>query len=105
MERVENIFSLVTKDPVRFNMLTLKSKLAMVLISMIRSEDLTQVEAAKRLEVSQPRVSNLFKGKLDKFSVDSLLELIMRVGYKPDFDFDPKNLKEPFRMTLKKAML
>lgn len=105
MERVTNIFEFVTDNPVRFNMLALKSKLAMTLIVLIRSNNWSQAEAAKAMDVSQPRISNLFKGKLDKFSVDYLLEMIMRLGYKLDLDFDPTDERVPLKMELKKAML
>lgn len=101
----QNIFEFVTDDPVRFNMLSLKSKLVMVLVNLIREQGWTQTEAARQLSVSQPRMSNLFKGQLDKFSIDTLLEMIIGMGYKLDVDFDPTNAREPLEMTLKKAML
>lgn len=101
----QNIFEFVTDDPVRFNMLALKSKLVMVLVNLIRQQEWTQAEAARQLKVSQPRMSNLFKGQLDKFSIDTLLEMILGLGYKLDVDFDPSNVREPLELTLKKAML
>ncbi|WP_138738987.1 helix-turn-helix domain-containing protein [Pseudomonas sp. FSL W7-0098] len=101
----QNIFEFVTDDPVRFNMLALKSKLFMVLVNLIRKQNWSQAEAARQLKVSQPRMSNLFKGQLDKFSIDTLLEMIMGIGYKLDMDFDPNNDDEPLELTLKKAML
>ena len=102
---IQNIFEFVTDDPVRFNMLALKSKLFMVLVNLIRKQNWSQAEAARQLKVSQPRMSNLFKGQLDKFSIDTLLEMIMGIGYKLDMDFDPNNDDEPLELTLKKAML
>lgn len=101
----QNIFELITNDPVRFNMLALKSKLVMVLVNLIQGQKWTQAEAARRLDVSQPRMSNLFNGKLDKFSIDTLIEMLLGVGYKLDMDFDPGNLREPLELKLKKAML
>ena len=41
-----------------------------------------QAEAAKVLKVSQPRVSYLTTGRLDTFSVDSLVSLLHNLGYK-----------------------
>lgn len=101
----QNIFELVTDDPVRFNMLSVKSKLVMVLVQLIRSQEWTQAEAARRLKVTQPRMSNLFNGRLEKFSIDTLLEMIMCVGYKLDMDFDPSDSRNPLSMALKKAIL
>ncbi|RMV73940.1 MULTISPECIES: helix-turn-helix domain-containing protein [Pseudomonas syringae group] len=101
----QNVFEFVTDDPIRFNMLALKSKLVMVLVNLIRNKEWSQAEAARQLKVSQPRMSNLFKGQLDKFSIDTLLEMILGVGYKLDMDFDPSNGREPLELTLKKAVL
>jgi len=102
---VRNAFELITQDPVRFNMLALKSKLVMVLVDMIKRENWSQVEAAENLGVSQPRISNLFSGKLDKFSVDKLLEMIVTLGYKLDMSYRPHNSEAPLEMKLTKAML
>ena len=40
----------------------------------------TQVEAARRLGITQPRVSRLIKGKVEDFSLDMLLTLAARAG-------------------------
>lgn len=101
----QNIFEALSNDPVQYNMWSLKSKLVMVLVNLIRQKGWTQAAAAKELQVSAPRMSNLFKGHLDKFSIDTLLEMLVRVGYKLDASFDPEDVKQPLEMTLKKAML
>lgn len=101
----QNIFEAFTDDPVKFHMQSLKTKLLMVVINLIRQKGWTQATAAKELNVSQPRMSNLFKGQLSKFSIDTLLEMLVRLGYKPDSDFNPTNESTPLIVTLKKAML
>jgi predicted XRE-type DNA-binding protein len=40
----------------------------------------TQAEAAHRLGISQPRVNDLLRGRLDKFSIDALIVYLVRVG-------------------------
>jgi predicted XRE-type DNA-binding protein len=49
----------------------------------IDEEGWTQVEAAKKLGISQPRVSALIKGAWKDFSADMLLVLATRVGLRP----------------------
>lgn len=49
----------------------------------IRSWALPQGAAAARLGITQPRVSNLMRGKVEKFSLDSLVELLPRAGLTP----------------------
>lgn len=101
----QNIFEIFTDDPVVYNMQHLKSQLFMVLITLIREKGWTQAKAAEELNVSRPRMSNLFKGYLGKFSIDSLLEMLVRSGYKLDADFDPTNKNLPLIVNLKKALI
>lgn len=96
----QNVYALFTDDPVEASMKDLKTKLAITLIENIRERDITQAEAAKLMGISQPRVSNLFNAKLEKFSAESLLGMLMRLGYKLDMDFDPHNKTTPLNMAL-----
>ena len=51
------------------------------LIKLIQAQNLTQAAAAaKLLGVTQPRVSDLKRGKIDRFSVDSLIEMLGHAG-------------------------
>jgi predicted XRE-type DNA-binding protein len=51
-------------------------------IAKVESWRLTQREAAKRLGVTQPRLNQLLKGKINQFSLEALVELAMRAGLK-----------------------
>jgi predicted XRE-type DNA-binding protein len=101
----QNVFKLITDDPVKFNTWSLKSKLVMVLVDIIRQQGWNQTKAAEKLKVSQPRMSNLFKGQLDKFSIDTLLEMLLVIGYKLDVSYNPSDASAPLEMKMKKAML
>jgi len=46
----------------------------------IESKRLKQAEAAKILRVTQPRVSDLLRGRIDLFSTDSLIDMLARLG-------------------------
>jgi len=46
----------------------------------IKSWNCTQAEAAKRLEITQPRLNDLLKGRFEKFSLGALLDLAARGG-------------------------
>src|ERR687895_1978141 len=46
----------------------------------IASRRLTQAEAAKVLRVTQPRVSDLLRGRIDLFSTDALIDMLARLG-------------------------
>jgi predicted XRE-type DNA-binding protein len=46
----------------------------------IRARRLTQAEIARRLRVTQPRVSDLVRGRIDLFSTDALIDMLARLG-------------------------
>lgn len=46
----------------------------------IVSRRLKQAEAAKVLRVTQPRVSDLLRGRIDLFSTDTLIDMLARLG-------------------------
>ena len=56
--------------------LLIRSDLMIRLQEVITSRDLTQVEAAGILRVSQPRVSDLLRGRIDLFSTDTLIDML-----------------------------
>jgi predicted XRE-type DNA-binding protein len=100
-----SLFEMITQDPVELNSLILKSKLAAIIGMMVSSKGWTQTKVSDVLKISQPRVSNLLKGRLDKFSIDALFEFLFRLGYKLDMDFTPQNDAVPLSMSIKKAVL
>jgi predicted XRE-type DNA-binding protein len=52
------------------------------LMSKIRAEarDMTQAQAAKRFGVSQPRINDLLRGKIEKFRLDALVNMLAPAG-------------------------
>jgi predicted XRE-type DNA-binding protein len=46
----------------------------------IAAKRLKQAEAAKVLRVTQPRVSDLLRGRIDLFSTDALIDMLARLG-------------------------
>ena len=64
--------------------LRLRSELMIALVQEIASREWSQGEAARVLGVSQPRVSDLVRGRIDRFSLDALVELLARTGRRVD---------------------
>lgn len=52
------------------------------LMSQIRraSKGLTQAEAARKFGVTQPRMNDVLRGKIDKFSLDALVNMLAKAG-------------------------
>ena len=60
----------------------LRAELMMALERHIKAIGWTQAEAAKRLGVTQPRISDLTRGKIDLFAIDSLVAMLTAAGLK-----------------------
>jgi predicted XRE-type DNA-binding protein len=60
--------------------LRLRSELMIQLSRVIKTRRLTQARAAKLFGVSQPRVSDLVRGKIGRFSVDTLIAMLGHAG-------------------------
>lgn len=60
--------------------LRLRSEMMNALIAEIEKRGLTQAQAAAQLGVSQPRISDLMRGKLHLFSIDTLVTLLSAAG-------------------------
>jgi predicted XRE-type DNA-binding protein len=53
--------------------------------TLIEQNGWTQAVAAKRCGVSQPRINDLLRGKIDKFSIDALVNIATALGKRIDF--------------------
>ena len=60
--------------------LRIRSDLMISLCKLIEAKGLTQAQAAKQLGVTQPRISDLIRGKIELFSVDGLIEMLGHAG-------------------------
>ena len=60
--------------------LKIRSDLMIQLQKLIESRGLKQAETAKILRVTQPRVSDLLRGRIDLFSTDALIDMLARFG-------------------------
>lgn len=60
--------------------LLVRADLMIQLQKLITSRRLKQKAAAKLLGVTQPRVSDLLRGRIDLFSTDALIDLLARLG-------------------------
>ena len=61
--------------------LKIKSGLVIEIVKAIRRLDLTQVAAAQRIGLTQPKVSALLRGEFTNFSERKLMDCLSRIGY------------------------
>jgi len=60
--------------------LKIRADLMIEIERLMKRRRLTQAAAAKLLGVTQPRVSDLVRGKIDLFSIDTLVDMLTRAG-------------------------
>ena len=75
-----NVFTDLGFPPEEAAILAMRADLMAQLRLAVEKRAWTQVEAAKALGISQSRVSDLMRGKWDKFSLDMLVTLATRAG-------------------------
>ena len=68
----------------------LRAELANEIIERMRTQKLTQAKAATLIGVTQPRVSDLMRGRLTLFSLDALVDMADRVGLRTRMIVSPK---------------
>ena len=60
--------------------LRLRADLMIQLTKLIQKRGLTQAQAARLMGVTQPRISDLSRGKISRFSIDTLVEMLGHAG-------------------------
>ncbi|MEX2180717.1 MAG: XRE family transcriptional regulator [Gemmatimonadaceae bacterium] len=60
--------------------LLIRTDLMIQLTGLIAERGLTQKQAAKALGVTQPRISDLVRGRIELFSIDTLVDMLSRLG-------------------------
>lgn len=77
-----NVFADLGFPPVEAENLKLRSQLMTAVMDIIAKRNLTQTQAAKVFGVSQPRISDLNRGRIDRFTVDALVNMLAHAGVK-----------------------
>lgn len=75
-----NVFIDLGFDPAEAEVMKLRAQVMIRTAQHLKARGWTQIEAANRLGITQPRVSRLIKGKVEDFSLDMLLTLAARAG-------------------------
>lgn len=70
----------ITGTPEEAAILKSRADLMIALADHIKAQGWTQAEAAKRLGVTQPRISDLVRGKFNLFGLDRLATMLARAG-------------------------
>jgi predicted XRE-type DNA-binding protein len=76
----KNVWDALEDSPDQATNMRLRSELMMALHARVEAWNTTQARAAKRLRITQPRLNDLLRGRIDKFSLDFLVALAEHAG-------------------------
>ena len=80
VQTFDNVFDAVADTPAEAANMKARAELLSALNARVRSWELSQEAAAKRLGITRPRLNDLMRGKLGKFSLDALVNLTSAAG-------------------------
>lgn len=75
-----SVWDALEDSPAEAANMRLRSELMIAVQEAVGMWGLTQIEAARRLDVTQPRLNDLLRGRIGKFSLDALILLAERAG-------------------------
>jgi predicted XRE-type DNA-binding protein len=75
-----SVFDAITDTPEQAANLQARSELMRMIADIIRENGWNQTEAAQHCGITQPRTNDLLKGRLSKFSLDALFNIVTALG-------------------------
>lgn len=75
-----SVWDALEDSPAAAANMRLRSELMVAVQEAVAGWGLTQVEAARQLDVTQPRLNDLLRGRISRFSLDALILLAVRAG-------------------------
>lgn len=79
-ERFDSVWDAIEETPAQAENMKLRSALMMALKDHVAREGLSQTQAARLFGVTQPRVSDLMRGKIELFGLDTLVNMAATAG-------------------------
>jgi predicted XRE-type DNA-binding protein len=88
-----SVWDAITDTPQETASMKARSKLMMELSEIIHSRKLRQKDAAELFGVTQPRISDLTRGKIHLFSLDMLMDMASTAGMDPEVSISKPRIK------------
>jgi predicted XRE-type DNA-binding protein len=79
-QRFESVWDAIEDTPAQAENMKVRSALMIALKERIEAQGLSQANAAKLFGVTQPRISDLLRGKIMLFSIDTLINMLATAG-------------------------
>ena len=79
-DRFESVWDAIADTPEEAANLRVRSDLMDKISELIAANGWTQVEAAAQCGLTQPRISDLLRGRISRFSLDALVKIAVALG-------------------------
>ncbi len=79
-ERYSNVWDAIADTQEEAENLRVRAELMRELTALIEANGWTQAEAAEQCSVTQPRINDLMRGRISRFSLDALVNLASALG-------------------------
>ena len=89
LESFSNVWEALEDTPEQAANMEARSRLMMESARIIRKNGWKQVDAAYHCGVTQPRINDLLRGRIDRFSLDALVNMSARLGYSVHMELEP----------------
>jgi predicted XRE-type DNA-binding protein len=80
IQRFDDVFDAIARNPAEAASLKARADVLSAVIDQVRAWQVTQDAAAKRLGITRPRLNDLLRGKIGKFSLDALVDIATAAG-------------------------
>lgn len=82
-QRFASVWDAIEDTPQQVASMRARSELLMALQEWVKTRDMTQAQASRLFGITQPRMSDLMRGKIGLFSLDALMDMATVAGLEP----------------------
>jgi len=88
LDKYENVWDAISDTPGEAANLQAKAELMRQIVVIIKKQDWTQAEAAELCGVTQPRMNDMLRGRISRFSLDALVNIAAAIGQRVHIELE-----------------
>lgn len=91
IETYSSVWDAIADTPEQAANMRTRAELMRAIAGLIESKRWTQVEAARHCGVTQPRINDLLRGRVSRFSLDALVNIATAIGRRVHVELEPED--------------
>lgn len=88
LEKHANVWDAIADTPEQAANLRTRAELMQQIAAIVKEAGWTQIDAARRCGVTQPRINDLLRGRVSRFSLDALVNIATAIGRRVHLELD-----------------